>query len=190
MRVLVVDSYPETDPDAHVVATAIAVLEANGNRVERLCLNTVEFSGFMTAEERRAYETDQPLVAAETKSSAAAVQRCDALLFVYPTVLFGVPPRLKSWLERVMVLGVAFVFDEKHRVRPGLKNVRRLGVVTTSPHSRLATARARDLGYRTFMRTLRLNCHPLCRRTFVRLPTAVPGVRCADRLDRALRKWK
>ncbi len=91
-----------------------------------------------------------------------------------------------------MVLGVAFVFDAKQRVRPGLKNVRRLGVVTTTPHSRFATWRARDLGYRTIMRTLRLNCHPLCRRTFIRLPAGhvagKVGVESSDVADR-LRAW-
>ena len=190
MRVLVVDAYPDDHPDAGVVQQAITMLTSQGNEVERLSLSGDEFATTMTAAERYAYDTDEPLIAAETKASAAMVQGTDALLFCYPTTLFGVPPRLKSWLERVMVMGVAFVFDDKQRVRPGLRNVRRIGAITTTPHSLRATLRARDLGHRTFMRTLRLNCHPLTRRTFVRMPTQVPAARYTDRLGRALRTWR
>jgi len=190
MRVLVVDAYPEDHAAGTVVELAIAALESAGNQVDYLSLTGDEFATTMTADERAAYETEQPLLRAETRASAARVQQSDALLFCYPTTLFGVPPRLKSWLERVMVMGVSFVFDEKQRVRPGLTNVRRLGVITTTPHSRRATMRARDLGYRIFMRTLRLNCHPLCRRTFIRMPEAAPSARYADRINRSLRSWK
>jgi len=190
MRVLVVDAYPAAHPDAAVVRQAIEMLEKQDNQVDYLSLVSDEFSTAMTADERAAYETDEPLIADETKASAARVQGADALLFCYPTTLFGVPPRLKGWLERVMVTGVAFVFDNKQRVRPGLTNVRRIGVVTTTPHSRRATTRARDLGYRTLMRALRLNCHPLCRRTFVRMPVGAPAARFADRLNRSLRSWR
>ena len=190
MRVLVVDAYPASHPDAGIVGQAVAVLEGQGNQVDYLALSADAFATTMSASERAAYETAAPLLAEETKASAAQVQASDALLFCYPTTLFGVPPRLKSWLERVMVMGVAFVFDKKQRVRPGLTNVRRLGVITTTPHSRVATVRARDLGYRTFMRTLRLNCHPLCRRTFVRMPAQAPAARYDDRLNRSLRNWR
>jgi len=187
MRVLVIDAYDEADPDSHVVRAAIDSLQRRGHDVEHLSLATDELAGFMTPAEHRAYESETPLIAAETKASAFSVQAADALLFCYPTTLFGVPPRLKSWLERVMVMGVAFVFDDKKRVRPGLKNVRHLGVITTSPHSVRATMRARDLGRRTLMRTLRLNCHPLCMRTFVRLRAG--GAHHAA-IDRRLVRWR
>lgn len=187
MRVLLVDDFPAGNPDSHVVARSIAALEARGHEVDHLSLDSVEFAGFMTATERRAYETDEPLQADATRDSARRVQECDALLFCYPTVLFGVPPRLKSWLERVMVLGVAFVFDNKRRVRPGMTNVRRIAVVTTTPHTRRSTWQARDIGRRIVMRTIRLNCHPLCRRTFVRLHADANSGQVAERLSRALR---
>jgi len=189
MRVLVVDAYPAGHCDEHVVGQVVDELRVRGHAVELVSLAGAEFGAVMTAAEWAAYETDQPLLATETKASAESVKRVDGLLFCYPTTLFGVPARLKSWLERVMVMGVAFVFDDKQRVRPGLTNVRRIGVVTTSPHSRRATWNARDLGYRTFMRTLRLNCHPRCRRTFVRLATGAPHGRSADCLNRALARW-
>ena len=187
MRVLLVDAYPAGHTSGAIVSQVIATLEALGNDVDVLPVAGDNFAGFMTTDERHAYESDAPLVSADTQAAAAAVQAAEALVFCYPTTLFGVPPELKAWLERVMVLGVAFVFDDKKRIRPGMKNIRRLAVVTTSGHTRAATWRARDQGHRTVMRTLRLNCHPRCRRTFVRLASDAPAGRVADQLLRSFR---
>lgn len=190
MRVLVLDAFPSDHADRDCVGQAIDRLEQNGNTVELVDLSDARYDGFMTAAERTVYETDEPLIADVTKAGAASLLAADAVLFCYPTVLFGVPPRLKSWIERVMVMGVAFVFDEKQRVRPGLKNIGRIGVLTTTPHDRRSTLRARDQGYRTFMRTLRLNCHPLCRRTFLRLPSGSSEAASQRAVAKALRPWK
>ena len=189
MRVLVVDAYQANSVHGGLGGKVMQLLVSKGHVVEYLSLDREEFAGFMTAAERSAYESDEPLIAEETKHSAALVRQADALLFVYPTTMFSVPPRLKSWLERVMVMGVAFILDDNQRVRPGLKHVRRLGVVTTTPHTARATLAARDLGRRTFMRTLRLNCHPLCKRSFVRLHHQAPAGRIDDQLARSLRRW-
>lgn len=140
----------------------------------------------MSTAERGAYHEPEPLMAAETKAAAKAVGDADALLFCYPTTTFTVPAVLKGWLERVLVPGVAFVFDAKDRVAPGMTNVRRLGVVTTTPHGWLTTKRARDQGRRTILWTLRLSCHRLCRRTFASMPV---GSVDQARITRALRRW-
>jgi len=190
MRVLIVNSYDPADPERQVVAAARQALEANGNKVQCLALCEARFDGYMSAEERLAYETDEPLLTQETRASAKAIQAAEAVLFMYPMVLFGPPPRLKSWLERVLVPGVAFVFDRHQKVRPGLTNIKRLGVVTTTTHSRREIRRSRDLGYRIFMRTLRLNCNPLCQRTFVRIQAGAPAGRTADQLNRSLSRWR
>lgn len=169
MRILVVDAYAAGDPNTALVEVACQRLRERGHTVDLLELRRGGFDDFMSADEHRAYETEAPLLADATKDSAARVQACDALLFCYPTTLFGVPPILKGWLERVMVMGVAFRLDDARRVRPALHNVRRLGAVTTSAHRRSRVLRARDGGYRTLMRTLRLNCNPTCRTTFIRI---------------------
>lgn len=189
MRVLVVDSFESAHADHHVVGQAIATLTANGNEVDHLRLCTEAFDGFMTEPEWSAYETDSPLQCEATKDSAVRVTTTDALLFVYPTTMFGLSPRTKAWMERVLVPGVAFSFDHKQRVRPGLTNVRRLGAVTCSPHSRRQTIKARDLGRRMVLRTVRLHCAPTCRSTFVRLANGSPPGRTADEISRALRQW-
>lgn len=189
MRVLVVDSFDSADDGHHLVGQVLDSLTNNGNEVDHLRLCTPAFDSFMTGPEWSAYETDSPLLAEETKDSAARVTSADALLFVYPTTMFGVSPRTKAWMERVLVPGVAFVFDEKQRVRPGLANVRRLGAVTCTPHGRRQTMRSRDLGRRMVLRTVRLNCSPTCRSTYVRLATGSPPGRTANQISRALRRW-
>lgn len=190
MRVLVVDSYDPSDPNRNVVTAAVQVLEDGGNTVHHLSISGQEFDHYLSADERRAYETDEPLRTPETRAAADAFRHADAVLFAYPMVLFGAPPRLKAFLERVMVPGVAFVFNRRQKVRPGLTNIKRIGVITTSAASRREIWHARDLGYRLFMRTLRLNCHRLCRRTFVRIPDGAPTGRTDDQLKRSLRAWR
>jgi len=205
MRVLVVDGFDHVDhldhlghvdhaaagdPASALARRVVRRLELLGNEVDMLSLASGEFDRFMDEAERLAYETDAPLLDPVVKASADLVTSADALLFVYPTTLFGVPPIVKSWIERVMVLGVAFAFDDKRRVRPALTNIRRLGVVTSSQHSAWTTWRARYRRYRLFMRTLRLNCHLCCRRTFARIPASAPGGRIDDQLARSLRSWR
>ena len=186
MRVLLLDGYDPPDDDRRVVVEAVDELEAGGHEVDLLAVHG--FNAVMSAAERAAYHSDQPVISDDVRDSATRLQAADALLFCYPTVAFNVPASLKGWLERVMVPGVAFVFDDQHRVRPGMQNIRRIGAVTTSPHSRWARFRARDAGKRTTARTLRLSAHKRCRTTFVSVSTPADdeGV---TRIRRALRRW-
>jgi len=189
MRVLVVDGYDPSDSDAHISKAAARLLEQKGNTVEVLHLHKLGFAEPMSAAERQAYPSGSPLITDVTRSSAAAVRQADALVFCYPTVMFGVPPVLKSWLERVLVEGVSFQFDAKNRLRPAMTHVRRLVAITTSPHSGAATRSARDLGRRTIMWTVRLNCHRLCRRTFLRLPRQGDEHQALAKIESALSRW-
>jgi putative NADPH-quinone reductase len=186
VRVLLIDAYRVDDPDRAAAEVAAGALVAAGHDVDHHRLVVDGFEPFMTADERAAYHEDEPLVTDETRAAAHAVAAAEALVFCYPTTTFTVPAVLKGWLERVLVPGVAFVFDAKGRVAPGMTNIRRLGVVTTTPHGWVTTRRARDQGRRTIMWTLRLNCHRWCRRTFVSTPTGRIDER---RIRRALGRW-
>ena len=186
MKVLVVDAFSPDGPDKALVHEAIATLRGSGHEVEHRPLVGGPFEVFMSAEERREYHGAEPLITDETIDHAQALKAAAALLFCYPTTLFTVPSILKGWIERVLVPGVAFVFDAKERVRPGLTNIRRLGVVTTTPHDPQQTRRARDAGRRTILWNLRLSCHKLCRRTFVLVPAGSADV---TQMRRALGRW-
>ena len=186
MRVLLLDGYAPDDISSRVVDEAIEELRAGRHEMDVLAVH--DFNAVMSAAERAAYHSDQPVISDDVRDSAERLQAAEALLFCYPTMAFNVPASLKGWLERVMVPGVAFVFDDEHRVRPGMQNIRRIGAVTTSPHSRLARFRARDAGKRTTARTLRLSAHKRCRTTFVSVPSPADDEGIA-RIRKALRRW-
>ena len=186
MRVLLLDGYDPSDDDRRVVVESMEELQAGRHEVDLLAVH--DFNAVMSAAERGAYHSEQPVVSDDVRDSAARLQAAQALLFCYPTVAFTVPASLKGWLERVMVPGVAFVFDDQHRVRPGMQNIRRIGSVTTSPHGRVARFRARDAGKRTTARTLRLSAHTRCRTTFVSIPSPADNDGVA-RIRKALRRW-
>ncbi len=190
MRVLLIDAFRPDDPDRVLTDRAEAVLRGRGHEVEVRRLVDDGFATVMSGPERAAYETDEPLRSDETRAAAEAVLAADALLFCYPTVTFTVPAVLKGWLERVMVLGVAFSFDRKGRVRPALRRIRRIGVVTTTRHGRWTTVRHRDGGRRILLWTLRLNCHRFCRRTRLAVPAGAGASPVVEqRLAHALGRW-
>ena len=186
MRILLLDGYDPSDHDRRVVVEAIEELQDGRHEVDQLAVH--EFNPVMSAAERIAYHTDHPVISDDVRDSADRLQAADALLFCYPSVVFNVPASLKGWLERVMVPGVAFVFDDQHRVRPGMQNIRRIGAITTSPHDRLRRLRSRDAGKRTTARTLRLSAHKRCRTTFVAVPTPADDEGIA-KIRKALRRW-
>ena len=116
MRVLLLDGYDPSEDDRRVVVAATEELNAGHHEVDLLSVH--DFNAVMSAAERIAYHSDEPVISDDVRDSAERVQAAEALLFCYPSVAFAVPAALKGWLERVMVPGVAFVFDDRHRVRP------------------------------------------------------------------------
>ena len=185
-RVLVIDAYRPDDPDRQAVDEAVTALAGRGHEVTRIELVSDGFIPAMTVAEREAYHADENIVSDEVRRSADLVRDADALLFAYPTTTFTMPQIMKAWLERVLLPGVAFVFDSAGRVAPGMTNIRRIGIVTTRPHGRVATARARDSGRAAILRALRLSCARTCRRTFVAMPT---GRVDAARIRRRFARW-
>ena len=186
MRVLLLDGYDPSEPDRRVVDEVVAELNAGHHEVDLLAVHA--FNAVMSSAERVAYHSDQPVISDDVRDSAERLQAAEALLFCYPTVAFNVPAAMKGWLERVLVPGVAFVFDDKHRVRPGMENIRRIGALTTSPHGRWTRLRSRDAGKRTTARTLRLSAHKRCRTTFVAIPTPADNEGIA-KIRKALHRW-
>jgi putative NADPH-quinone reductase len=160
MRALVVIAHPCDDSFCHAAAErAVAGLTAAGHHIDTIDLYADGFRTAMSLDERLAYNTDDPILDEQVAEHAALLQRAQILVFVYPTWWSTVPAILKGWLERVMVPGVGFVFDERSgRVRPGLKQVRRLIGISTYGSPRLAVRLVNDNGRRTITRTLRMSC--------------------------------
>ena len=95
------------------------------------------------------------------------------LVFVYPTWWSQPPAILRGWLERVLVPGVAFRFDDKGKVRPGMQHVRRIIGISTYGAPWTYVKLLNDGGRRMLTRALRMNCG-------VRTPTTWIGLYAMD----------
>lgn len=178
MRILVVLADPDPSGFCHSVADRMNTsLKARGHDVVLRDLCAEGFRSAMSSDERAAYHGDDPALDPAVRAHAADVASAEALVFVYPTALTTLPAILKGWLERVMLPGVAFVFNSRHKVRPGLTHVRHVVGVATYPTGRAATMIANDNGRRTLTRALRLSTGL---RTRVRWLALHPGDTATD----------
>ena len=159
MHALVVVAHPSADSFCHALAgRAVAGLRAAGHEVTVLDLYAEGFRTAMSAEERAAYHGEEPILDPMVQRHADEVLAADALVFVYPTWWSGLPAILKGWLERVLVPGVGFRFDDNGKVRPGLGRVRHLVGISTYGSPRSYVRVINDNGRRTITRALRLSC--------------------------------
>lgn len=160
MHVAVVVAHPNPDAFTHELARrAVGGLRAAGHLVTPVDLAAEGFRAAMSPAERRAYHGDEPILDEQVRSYADLVRAVDALVFVYPTWWGGLPALLKGFLDRVLVPGVGFTFDERSgKVRPGLTNIRHIVGVSTYGSPRWYVRLANDNGRRSLTRTLRLSC--------------------------------
>ena len=170
MRVVVVVAHPDPGSFTHAIAsTATASLKRTGHQVTVLDLYAEEFRTAMSLDERLAYHSERPILDPMAERHAGIVKQAEALVFVYPTWWSTVPAILKGWLERVLVPGVGFVFDEHQRVRRGLTHVRRIVGISTYGSRRIYVRALHDNGRRTLLRALRLNTATFTRRSWLAL---------------------
>jgi NAD(P)H dehydrogenase (quinone) len=168
MQVALVVAHPDPDSFSHAIAAAaLAALTRAGHDVTVLDLYQEEFRVAMSLDERLAYHGDRPILDPVVERHVGIVKTTQALVFVYPTWWSTMPAVLKGWLERVLVPGVGFVFDEHQRVRPGLGHVRRIVGISTYGAPRWYVHAMHDNGRRTLMRALRLNTGYLTRRSWL-----------------------
>ncbi len=170
MRAVVIVANPNPTSFSHAIAARLREgLEASGHRVIVHDLYAEGFRAAMSAEEREAYHGDVPVVDPLVIEHITDLRDAHTLIFVYPTWWSSLPAVLKGWLERVMVPGVGFVFDERHKVRPGLTNVKRLVGVATYGSSWRSVKLINDNGRRTILRALRLSTSVRTRSTWLPL---------------------
>jgi NAD(P)H dehydrogenase (quinone) len=194
MRALVVHAHPSEESfSAALLAAATGALREAGHDVATIDLYAERFDAVMSADERRAYHSDRPVLDAAVGRHAELLRWADMLVFVYPTWWMGLPAILKGWLERVLVPGVAFHFDEHtHRVVGDLRHIRRIVGITTYGASWPAVKLYNDAGRRTLLRALAMLCRRPCRRTWLamyRVDSADAAARIAfvQRVERTFR---
>lgn len=176
-RALVVHCHPS--PISFVAAArdrVLAGLHATNSEVRMFDLYAEGFVPELSAHERSEHLV--PGADPTITEHAEASQWCDTLVLVYPTWWAGQPAMLKGWFDRVLVNGVAWELpDGAHRLRPQLRNVKRIVAVTTHGSPKYINAIEGEGGKRTLTRALRAMCHPLCRVEWI----ALYGIdRCAE----------
>ncbi len=167
MRALILYCHPK--PNSFTAAVRDVVTEklaVTGAEIRVIDLYAAGFDPNLTASDLEEYE-DTTLNTRKVQSDVDDLRWCDTLIFVYPTWWYGLPARLKGWLDRVLVPGVAFAMPaEGENIRPELTHITCLGVFTTCGASWWLTRWIGAPGRRTLMRGLRLLCAPRCKTAF------------------------
>ena len=166
-RALVVHAHPSAESFVAAARDRVmAGLSAVGAEVRLTDLYADGFDPAFNATERANHlvaGTDPTI-----SSYADDLRWCDTLVLVYPTWWSGQPAMLKGWVDRVWVNEVAWTLpDGANRLRPGLRNVRRLAAVTTHGSSKFINMVEGESGKRTLTRSLRSMCHPLARTAWI-----------------------
>ncbi len=194
MRVYVVYCHPLAESfTAAIRDRAVAALASAGHEVRLTDLYGENFQPELTAWER-VHHLDSPDQKPAILPYAEHLRWCDALVFVYPTWWSGQPAMLKGWIDRVWVSGVAYELpDGGNRIRPRLRNIRRIAAITTHGSSKSVNALQGEGGKRIISRSLRVLCHPLARTRWVALYsidrcTDADRTKFLDRVERSMHR--
>lgn len=156
MRAVVIYSHPlEGSFCSSLRDAALRGLRAGGHDVTLIDLAADGFNPVMSTSEWEMYYKSERHVPDDVESYVSLVTDAEILVFVYPTWWSSVPAQLKGWMERVLVPGVGFHMTSKNKLRPGLRNLKHVVVVTTFGSPRLYVRLVNDNGSRLFHRGLR-----------------------------------
>lgn len=156
MRAVVVYCHPvEGSFCSSLRDAALRGLRTAGHDVSLIDVSADGFNPVMTQHEWTQYYESVDHVPTDVEKYVTAVKDAEILVFVYPTWWSSVPAQLKGWMERVLVPGVAFSLSEKNRLRPGMRRLKHVVVITTFGSPRLYVRLINDNGSRLFHRCLR-----------------------------------
>ena len=163
MRLLFVHAHPHADSFTTACRdTAIQAATAKGHETKLIDLYAENFQPNLTPDEWLSYP-DPDAIGDALSPHIEALQWAEGLIFTHPTWWSGPPAILKGWLDRTFRPGIAFHVDGK-TLRPGLPNIRLLGVLTslgaTSLQYNLLLAAP---GRRQFLRSLRACTNRQCK---------------------------
>lgn len=132
MRLLFVLAHPLAESfTAAQCNAAIAQAKANGHEIRQINLYAESFQPCLSADELRAYP-DPESISATLDNHVEALHWAEGLILCFPTWWSGQPAILKGWFDRVWRPGIAFHTTlSPSALRPGLPQIRLLGVLTT-----------------------------------------------------------
>jgi putative NADPH-quinone reductase len=166
MQILVVFCHPSPESFvASILADLVPRLEAGGHGVRVIDLHAEGFDPVLGAEAWRDHRANAPHSAPELATHIAALREAEGLLFVFPTWWFGLPARLKGWIDRVWQPKAAFDIENGAFKIHYLPRLKHFAAITTCGSPRLAIEWiAGDPVRRQLMRGLVLQFARGCRR--------------------------
>ena len=165
MQILLIDGFHHANEIPILVKCE---LQNRGHEVTLLNLIDEGFDAFMSNEERFAYHEPENLITEAQIRSADLVKNADGLFICYPIRNGVFPPQVKSWLERVFIPGVSFVFSKKGRVKRALKNLKQVWIISFD-ESGDGPSQIRTDPNRSLLRAIRMNSHILCKTNLINL---------------------
>ena len=130
-RALVLFAHPCPESfSAALHARTVEALGKGGWEVDDCDLNAEGFSPVLTEAERRGYHDEGPNLE-PVREYVDRLRAAQALVMVFPVWNFGYPAILKGFLDRVFLPGVSFALGDDGKVRPNLRNIRKLVACTT-----------------------------------------------------------
>jgi NAD(P)H dehydrogenase (quinone) len=169
MKVLLVFTHPSPQSyTAAVLVRALAGLATGGHEVDVIDLYAEGFDPQLTADERFR-SGDDPATDPHVQRQVELLRRAEAVVFVHPTWWSGPPAMLKGWLDRVWVSDVAYTVGRRGRLRPALRHVRRLVVITSHGSSKIVNMVEGESGKLLFGRSLRRLIAPFGRFRWISL---------------------
>jgi NAD(P)H dehydrogenase (quinone) len=162
MRLLFVYAHPRADSfTAAARDAALQAAQTAGHATRLIDLYAEGFSATLSAEELLGF-ADPEAMDPRLDAHVAALHWAEGVILIYPTWWSGQPAILSGWLQRVWRPGVAF-HDTETGLRPGLPQIRLLGVITSLGAKRWQWWLLGQPGRRQILRGLRLCIAPRAR---------------------------
>lgn len=145
MRVHVVHAHPvETSYNRALFDAAVETLRGNGHEVDALNLYDEGFEAVLSRAERLDYHDVPGNLTPEVKPYVDRLRAADAMVFVHPVWNYGYPAILKGYFDRIFLPGVSFVLiggdaDDKGRLVPNMKNIKKVAFITSYGGDRFRT---------------------------------------------------
>lgn len=163
MRLLFVHAHPHAASfTAACRDMAMQAAKAHGHDTHLIDLYAERFDPALSHDEWLSYP-DPDAIDDALARHIEALQWAEGVIFTHPTWWSGPPAILKGWCDRCLRPGVAFHIHGK-TLRPGLPNIRLLGVITSLGATRLQyTLGLGAPGKRQLLRGLRACTHRQCK---------------------------
>lgn len=167
MHALIVYCHPNCESFSKaVLGQVLGTLDYQQVTYDVIDLYEEDFQPVLTHSELDGY-MDQSQNQRGLERHIEALQRCDTLIFVYPTWWYGLPAMMKGWLDRVFVPGVAFKLTDAGAIKPSLQNIKKLAVFTTCGAPKWLSFLIGTPGKKTILRGVRLLCSPWVKTRYV-----------------------